>query len=167
MKLLTPYTKRRFMKEHLRHRLTLLRTLRERTKAGYSFERQGDIYRCVKDSNLIAVRLLMDFLGLKAEYYKGRFRLAAFPRRSGARYQDDVKVDQFFGRLLQPSDVPRGVRRVLAGVYARADKELAHLTLKFNKTFNEEKVLIAAATAVESLIQKFVYAGKQLPAIDE
>ena len=43
------------MREHLRHRLTLLRTLRDRTAAGYSFAGQGDIYRCVKDSNLIAV----------------------------------------------------------------------------------------------------------------
>lgn len=104
----------------------------------------------------------MDFLGLKGEYQKGRLRLIASKRK----YPNDVKVDQFFGRLLQPSDVPKGARRVLAGVYGRADKELAHLTLKFNKTFNEEKALIEAATAVESLIQKFVYDGKQLPAID-
>lgn len=55
---------------------------------------------------------------------------------------------------------------MLAGVYRRADKELAHLTLKFNKPFNEEKALIDAATAIEGLIQKFVYEGKQLPPIN-
>ena len=150
------------MREHLRHRLTLLRTLRKRVGSGHDFAGQGDIYRCVKDSNLIAVRLLMDFLGLRGERHKGRFRLVASKRK----YPNDVKLDQFFGRLLQPSDVPRTARRVLAGVYVRADKELAHLTLVFNKVFNEEKALIEAATVVESLIQKFVYNGKPLPAID-
>jgi hypothetical protein len=166
MKPLTPFTKRRFKREHLRHRLTLLRTLRKRTQAGYSFQGQGDIYRCVKDSNLVAVRLLLDFLGLKGDYHKGRCRLIESPRKTGAKWQDDVKVDQFIGRLLKPSDVPRGARGVLAGVYRRADKELAHLTLKFNKPFNEEKALIEAATAIEDLFREFVYDGKQIPTID-
>lgn len=166
MKTLTPYTKNRFLREHLRHRLTLLRTLRERTKAGYNFQGQGDMYRCVKDSSLVAVRLLLDFLGLKGEYHKGRFRLVESPRRSGTKWQDDVKVDQFIGRLLTPNDVPRNTRQLLAGVYRRADKELAHLTLKFNKPFNQEKALIDAATAIESLFQQFVYGGKPLPPID-
>ncbi len=162
MKALTAYTKKRFLREHLRHRLTLLRTLGSRVAAGHDFAGQGDLYRCVKDSNLIAVRLLMDFLGLRAEYHKGRYRLAESKRK----FPSDVKLDQFFGRLLKPSDVPRAARRVLAGVYARGDKELAHLTLKFNKPFNEEKALIDAATAVASLIQKFVYDDKPLPPID-
>ena len=166
MKRLTPYTKRRFLREHLRHRLTLLRTLRERTKAGYNFQGRGDIYRCVKDSNLVAVRLLLDFLGLKGVYHKGRFRLVQSPRRNGPKWQDDVKIDQFIGRLLTPRDVPKNSRRLLAGVYRRADKELAHLTLKFNKRFNEEKALIDSATALERLFQQFVYVGKPLPAMD-
>jgi hypothetical protein len=166
MKTLTPYTKRRFLGEHLRHRLTLLRTLRERKKANYNFQGQGDIYRCVKDSNLVAVRLLLDFLGLRGEYHKGRFRLVESPRKNGAKWQDDVKIDQFIGRLLTPRDIPKQSRRLLAGVYRRADKELAHLTLKFNKAFNEEKALIDSATALESLFQQFVYDGKPLPAMD-
>ncbi len=166
MKKLTPYTKRRFLREHLRHRLTLLRTLRARTKAGYNFQGQGDIYRCVKDSNLGGVRLLLDFLGLKGVYHKGRFRLVQSSRRNGPKWQDDVKIDQFIGRLLTPHDVPKNSRRLLAVVYRRADKELAHLTLKFNKPFNEEKALIDSATALERLFQQFVYVGKPLPAMD-
>jgi len=62
--------------------------------------------------------------------------------------------------------VPAASRKLLAGVYKRADKELAHLTLKFNKPYNRDEALIDAATAIEALIQKFVYAGKQLPPID-
>lgn len=166
MKPLTRYTKKRFMREHLSHRLTLLRTFRERTTNGYSFTGKGDIYRCLKDSNLMAVRLLLDFLGLKGEYYRGRWRLTESPRRTGIKFEDDVKVDQFIGRLLKPSDVPRGSRTVLAGVYRRADKELAHLTVKFNERFNEPNALIEAATAVEQLIQRFVYKGGPLPPID-
>jgi hypothetical protein len=166
MKPLTPYIKRKFRRKHLPHRLTLLRTLRERTKASCDFQGQGDIYRCIKDSNFVAVRLLLDFLGLRGEHHNGRLRLVESPRRNGKKYEDDVKVDQFIGRLLTPSDVPRDSRKLLAGVYRRADKELAHLTLKFNKPFNEERALIAAATAIENLIKKFVYAGKPLPPID-
>jgi len=166
MKPLSAYRKKRFLREHLRHRLTLLRTLRKRTNAGYNFQGQGDIYRCVKDSNLVAVRLLLDFLGLRGESHKGTFRLVASPRKTGSKWQDDVKVDQFFGRLLTPNDVPAASRKLLAGVYKRADKELAHLTLKFNKPFNKDKALIDAANATEALIQKFVYAGKQLPPMD-
>ena len=124
------------------------------------------MYRCVKDSNLIAVRLLLDFLGLKGERRNGRFRLKDVARNNGPKWQDDVKVDQFFGRLLTPKDVPAASRELLAGVYVRADKELAHLTLKFNKRFNQPKALIDAATAVEGLVQKFVYGGKPLPRID-
>jgi hypothetical protein len=114
----------------------------------------------------VLVRLLLDFLGLRGEYHKGRFRLVESPRKNGAKWQDDVKIDQFIGRLLTPRDIPKQSRRLLAGVYRRADKELAHLTLKFNKAFNEEKALIDSATALESLFQQFVYDGKPLPAMD-
>jgi hypothetical protein len=166
MKTLTRYTKTRFLREHLRHRLTLLRTLRERTKTGYNFQGQGDIYRCVKDSNLIAVRLLLDFLGLKSEYRSGRYVLVPSSRKIGRKWQNDVKIDQFIGRLLTPRDVPSKSRSLLAGVYRRAYKELAHLTLTFNKKFNEEEALIDAATALEGLRQEFLYGRTRLPTIN-
>ncbi len=75
------------------------------------------------------------------------------------------KIDQFIGRLLIPADVPASSQRILAGVYKRADKELAHLTSTFNEEFNKEDVLIEAATAVEDLLERFLYApqGEQLP----
>jgi hypothetical protein len=114
----------------------------------------------------MAVRLLLDFFGLKGECHKGRLRLVESPRKDGKKEQDDVKVDQFIGRLLTPNDVPKDSRKLLAGMYRRADKELAHLTLKFSKPFNQEKALIDAATAIESLFQQFVYCGKALPPID-
>ena len=70
--------------------------------------------------------------------------------------------------MLTPADVPASSQRILAGVYKRADKELAHLTSTFNEEFNEEDVLIEAATAVEDLLQRFLYAplGEQLPPMD-
>lgn len=168
MQSLSVREKQDYLTRHLRHRLTLLRTLRERKKSGYSYAQQGDVYRCVKDSNLIAVRLLMDFLGLRAEVGVAGPELRPAPRRSGPRYADDVKVDQFIGRLLVPSDVPAEHIRTLAGVYLRADKELAHLTTRFDDEYNQEDRLIDAATAVEQLLERFLYAPtrESLPPID-
>jgi isopenicillin N synthase-like dioxygenase len=65
MKTMDDATKSEYLKKHFRHRMTLLRTLRERKKKNESYQNRGDIYRCVKDSNLIAVRLWLDFMGLK------------------------------------------------------------------------------------------------------
>lgn len=65
---MTDQEKLKYRQIHLRHRLTLLRALRDRSSNGYNYDGQGDIYRCVKDSNLIAVRLLMDFLGIKGHF---------------------------------------------------------------------------------------------------
>ena len=168
MTTLTKPEREKFLREHLRHRLTLLRTLRERKKRKHNYQGQGDIYRCVKDSNLNAVRLLLDFLGLKGEFDGGDYKLMESPRKPGAKFADDVKIDQFIGRLLTPSDVPVSSQRILAGVYKRADKELAHLTSTFNEEFNEEDILIAAATAVEDLLQRFLYAHlhEPLPQMD-
>jgi hypothetical protein len=165
---LTQTNRDKFLREHLRHRLTLLRTLRERKSCRHNYQGQGDIYRCVKDSNLIAVRLILDFLGLKGEYDGSDYKLTARPRQRGGKFAEDIKIDQFIGRLLTPADVPASSQRILAGVYKRADKELAHLTSTFNKEFNEEGALIAAATAVEDLLQRFLYDAlhEQLPQMD-
>src|SRR5437764_1307773 len=117
MTTLTPTERDKFLREHLRHRLTLLRTLRERKKCGYPYQGQGDIYRCVKDSNLNAVRLVLDFLGLKGDFDGSDYKLIPNPRKTGVKFADDVKIDQFIGRLLTPADVPTSLQRVLAGVY--------------------------------------------------
>lgn len=158
----------KFLNEHLRHRLTLLRTLRERKKIGYNYQGEGDIYRCVKDSNLIAVRLILDFLGLKGVYSGNSYSLVSDSKRPNQRFTDDVKIDQFGLRLLTPEDISPESRRILAGVYKRADKELAHLTSTFNDEFNEEDILIKAATIVEGLLKTFLYAplNKHLPEMD-
>lgn len=168
MTILTQIEKDKFLGDHLRHRLTLLRTLRERKTIGHSYQGEGDIYRCVKDSNLIAVRLLLDFLGLKGDLNNKAYSLELNPRKTGPKFKDDIKIDQFCQRLLTPLDVPQEFHRILAGVYNRADKELAHLTSTFNDEFNEEDILIEAATIVESLLHTHLYSplGKQLPAMD-
>jgi hypothetical protein len=166
---LTKPDQEKFLREHLRHRLTLLRTLRERNKRGHDYSGQGDIYRCVKDTNLNAVRLILDFLGLKGEQDGTDYKLVARQRRSGAKFQDDVMIDQFIGRLLTPADVPKSSQRILAGVYKRADKELAHLTSTFNEEFNQVDALIAAATATEDLLKRLLYdpIGEPLPEMDD
>jgi len=148
----------------------LLQTLKDRKAKGYNFTTgQGDIYRCVKDSNLIAVRLLLDFLGLKAKFDKVTLVYSLFTNeRKAKKDEDDIKIDQFRSKLLSPTDLPRGSERILAGVYIRADKELAHLTSTSHDEFNTECILIQAATIVEDLMLKFLYAphNRTLPDID-
>jgi hypothetical protein len=158
---LTQIEQDKFLDGHLHHRLTLLRTLRDRKIIGHNYQGKADIYCCVKDSNLIAVRLLLDFLGLKGKFDGNSYSLESNLKR----YNDDIRIDQFDLQLLTPTDVPEISHRILAGVYNRADKELAHLTSKFNDEFNQEDVLVKAATVVEGLLQKYLYTplGKQLP----
>jgi hypothetical protein len=111
----------------------------------------------------------LDFLGLKGEQDGTDYKLVARQRRSGAKFQDDVMIDQFIGRLLTPADVPKSSQRILAGVYKRADKELAHLTSTFNEEFNQVDALIAAATATEDLLKRLLYdpIGEPLPEMDD
>jgi hypothetical protein len=162
---LTKEQKRDFFDNHLAHRLTLLRCLRNRSLQTSIWKGKGDIYRCVKDSNLIAVRLFMDFLGLKGIYNGNNYELIQNPNPD--RFKDDVKLDRFRGELLKPSDVSQHFHKLLAGIYARADKELAHLTLIFNEEFNQEEKLIEAATVIEQLLKEFLYdpLKEQLPPI--
>lgn len=168
MKVLSQTEKDAFLGQHLRHRLTLLRSLGYRSKQGRIYQGEGDIYRCVKDSNLIAVRLLLDFLGLKGVLKNSVYSLEENARRPGAKYADDIKLDQFVGKLLLPTDVDPFDRTVLAGVYHRADKELAHLTSSFNEEYNDEARLIEAAEIVEELLRVHLYGkmGVVMPEID-
>jgi hypothetical protein len=61
MDLLSKEEQKKYFDSHLRHRLTLLLALRNRKNIDYSYDNQGDFYRCAKDNNLIGVRLFMDF----------------------------------------------------------------------------------------------------------
>jgi hypothetical protein len=157
MRVLTKAEKREFLRKHLRHRLTLLRTLRQRKRSGESYQGRGDIYRCVKDANLMAVRLFLDFMGLRGVRDSTGLRLEPNPRKKGAKYQDDVKIDQFIGQLLVPGDIPKRFHQTLAGVYCRGDKELAHLTMVYSGRFNTESALIRAAGAVETVLSKRLF----------
>ena len=167
MKVLTQTEKDKFLEEHFRHRLTLLCTLRDRKMRGYNDPKHGDIYRCVKDSSLIAIRLWLNFFGLNGEEYKkDNYKLNRVKRKQGEKYENDIMIDQFIDRWLDDKEVASLNQQLLGGVYCRADKELAHMTNIFNDDFNEEDVLIQAATAVEDLIQKFLYNDKPLPETD-
>lgn len=165
---LTQTEKNDFLHKHLRHRLTLLRTLRERKRQQHNYQDLGDIYRCVKDSNLIGVRLILDFLGLKGKLENCNPVLTSNIRKTSPRNGDDIMIDQFIKRLLSPTDVPTVSHRTLAGVYLRGDKELAHLTSTFDEEFNKEETLIEAATVIEKLLEKYLYTplGEQLPEMD-
>ena len=61
-----------------------------------------------------------------------------------------------------------GCNRLLAGVYKRANKELAHLTATFNDEFNEDDVVDEAAKLVEQMLNAYLYTvvGEKMPKID-
>ncbi len=76
---------------HLKHRLTLLRTIKSRRDSEFNYTRNGDLYRCVKDSNLIAVRLFLNFLGLKGfQTENGEYDL-----KENKVEGDDIQVTYF------------------------------------------------------------------------
>lgn len=157
---LTQDQKQDFFKFHLPHRLTLLLCLKERKQEFIDPKKaNGDIYRCVKDSSLIAIRLFMDFLGLRGDFNGTSYILNENPRKK----ENDIKLDQFVDELVKPSNVSPNMKELLAAVYVRADKELAHLTYIFNEEYNQENVLIEAACAVEELIKQFLYAPLNEP----
>ena len=58
-------------------------------------------------------------------------------------------------------------QRLLAGIYCRADKELAPLTTHDEATFNASNALIDGINLVESLLRLNLYVkvGRQLPPV--
>ncbi|MGA8479529.1 MAG: hypothetical protein WB696_16355 [Chthoniobacterales bacterium] len=151
----------KFLGAHLPHRLTLLRTFRER-KSCVDVQGRGDIYRCLKDSGLIAIRLLLKAMGLQGcQNGDGAYLLI----KGASRAPDDVTIDQLGGELVDPSSIPLDDQRLLAGIYCRANKELAHLTLVYNDEFNAPEKILRGIDLVEILIQKHLYAkiGRELP----
>ena len=86
------------------------------------------------------------------------------------REYDDILVDQIGGKFPDPSSwalTPKQAR-LLAGVYKRADKELAHLTGTFNDEFNEDDAVDQAAQLVVDLLERHLYTvvKEELPRID-
>jgi hypothetical protein len=146
-----------FLLKHLPHRFTLLRTLRERKISGYNYQQQGDIYRCVKDSNLITARLFLDFFGLKGNQKSNLLEEVDNTRK---KYSDEIRIHDFFiltNKLFEVGKINNHDQRILAGVYLRANKELAHLTWTYNDEFNQEDILIEAATMVEGLLKEYLF----------
>jgi hypothetical protein len=151
----------KFLDAHLPHRLTLLRTFRER-KSTVDIAGCGDIYRCLKDSALISIRLLLEAMGLKGHHEGGAYSLVPDPC---PKKPDDVKIDLLGGEPVDPPSIPLDDQRVLAGIYCRASKELAHLTLTYNDEFNDPERILLGIDLVQGLIQKHLYAkiGRELP----
>jgi hypothetical protein len=151
-----------FRKAHLPHRLTLLRTFRDRVKEKQQrkgiWQGEGDIYRCLKDSALISIRLFLEAMGLQGccDTAKNSYLLTM---REGRR-ADDVWIDQLGGMLVDPGDhdlISDQDHRILAGIYCRASKELAHLTVADEGEFNTEEALIRGVDSVERLLRTHLY----------
>ena len=143
-----------FRMEHLPHRLTLLRTFRDRQAENW--QGRGDIYRCVKDAALISIRLFLDAMGLQGYYDDAKKEYILCVNRKERR-GDDVWIDQLGGQLVDPNSISNDERQILAGIYKRADKELAHLTVSDVGEFNTPAVIVRGIDIVERLMRANLY----------
>jgi hypothetical protein len=181
MKTLPNSTKEEFLTAHIAHRLTLLRTFRERQKC-FELEMKapnnrlhGDLARCAKDSALISIRLLSGAMALRVlESSKGSGTFNLYDHREKRiqeekkRRNDDIWINELGGILPTTDDLSHHEKQLLAGMLRRADKELAHLTGTFDDGFNTAKCIIEAVDLVERLLNQHLYqkVGKPMPQID-
>lgn len=167
--------KRVFLDSHIPHRLTLLRTFRERQKW---FEdhmtpdpncHPGDLLRCSKDSALITIRMFAEFLGLKVHKDGSgcdrsckKSRCTKKWTKESASDNDDIDLSWFFDdqeehRLLWANVEPESDRQILRAVIQRANKELAHLTSIYDYDANTAKAIIRSITLVERLVKENLF----------
>ena len=160
---LTTEEKDWFFAAHLPHRLTLLRAFGHRRKPPAEWLGEGDIYRCLKDSALISTRLLLNALGLQGE--KSKQKGSYFLVKHRSKYPDDITIDLLGGELADPGQFAPDEHRLLAGIYCRADKELAHLTNTFEYDFNTEQAIIDGSNLVVETLKTHLYdkLGRELP----
>ncbi len=156
MKTLDDQEKEEYFEKHFPHRLTLLRTFPNRH--GRIWTGEGDLYCCAKDSCLFAIRLWIDFFGLKSS--DGSILIENKGRG------DDVKIEAFVGKLIDVHD-PLVVTHaiLLSRIYKRGDKEIAHMTATFDDEYNTEEKLIRAADVIVKILKKHLYdpCGRSLP----
>jgi hypothetical protein len=172
MRTLSPDDQKEYRQHHFAHRLTLLRCYSSRRAASFDWNTKGDLFRCAKDSALICIRLFLCAMGLKGHFdqKKKDFILVENNKLRTCRDYDDILIDQLGGTLPDPASwsLTADDARLLAGVYKRADKELAHLTATFNDEFNDEEAIDRASRLVVTLLSKHLYAlvHEDLPKID-
>lgn len=172
MRQLSPNEQKEYRQRHFRHRLTLLRCYTHRRASGFDWNTKGDLFRCAKDSALISIRLFLSVMGLKGhlDQKSQDFILIENTKLRNCRDYDDILIDQLGGKFPNPSlgSLTPKQARLLAGVYKRADKELAHLTGTFNNEFNKDEVVEEAAQLVEQMLNTHLYkvVNEKMPEID-
>jgi len=156
MRKLSTSEQREYRQRHFAHRLTLLRCYTSRRAAGFDWNTKGDLFRCAKDSALICIRLFLSAMGLKGHFDQKNkdFVLIENTKLRNCRGYDDILIDQLGGALPDPTSwlLTADEARLLAGVYKRADKELAHLTATFDDEFNDDDGIDRASRLVEKLL---------------
>ena len=161
-----------YRQRHFRHRLTLLRCYTHRRASGFDWNTKGDLFRCAKDSALISIRLFLSAMGLKGHFDQKSQAFILIENRElkNCPKRDDILIDQLGGTFPNPSSWSLNPEqaRLLAGVYKRADKELAHLTATLNDEFNTDEAVDEAAKLVEKMLDTHLYTvvKEKMPEID-
>lgn len=136
--------------DHLKYRLTMLLSLKERREAKESITYRDAV--CEFEAALVASRMFIQFLGLRTEH-KPQLRLLedrTYFTKDGK--SDEVKIVDLGGdfvTILRDLTVDEAV--LLARAHHAASKATAHLTYNSNHGFKPEELPVVADLIVRLL----------------
>jgi|GEM_PF-2181186 len=136
--------------DHLKYRLTMLVSLKERLEAKESISDRSMV--CEFEAALVASRMFVQFLGLRTEH-KPQLRLIedrSYFTKDGR--SDEVKIADLGGNFVAISrDLTVDEAALLARAHHAASKATAHLTYNSNHGFKPEELLVGADLIVRLL----------------
>lgn len=131
-----------FLGNHLKYRLTMLRTHLEReqaAKAGNKGEQmQFDLAICAFEAGLIASRMFLQFLGLGVRHDPLRLVPAQDYLSFDGTTTHEVKVIDVGGTWVDPDTLPASDADLLARTIDGASKASAHLTHDSGHAFSPD-----------------------------
>jgi hypothetical protein len=135
-----------FLRDHIPHRLCLLTTFRDRQawfeKRLEKKREDCDLLRVAKDSALISFRMFAYFLRLKP---------------ASAEHGDGVFVEMLGGRRADLKKLPKKDRVVVHRLFGRANREVAHLTVRYDPEANTARAIVDGIDIIEKLLKTHLY----------
>lgn len=136
--------------DHLKYRLTMLLSLRERLEAKESIAYRDVV--CEFEAALLASRMFIQFLGLRTDHIP-QLRLKEYRSyftKDGK--SDEVKIVDLEGDFVTiSSDLTENEAALLARAHHAASKATAHLTFNSNHGFKPEELPVVADLIVRLL----------------
>lgn len=165
---LSPEKKIEYLTEHIPYRIEWLVTIVERNDYLNYFEHQTEpdklrgIVNCTANMSGVAIRVFMDFLGLKAIYDKAqsKYELIELSEDSYRKLKnsEDIHAKSLGGRFacLQTDLSQIQDQELMLDMYIAGNKSIAHLT-KDDRDMDWWKCLCTASSIVKRLLKECVY----------